>query len=208
MSDPTSFPQFPLLPTELRLRIWHLCLSPRVIEIKYHPKRCEYTARTTPPPLLHVNREARQEIQQIYTLCFQPPTYINYDLDTIYFRNNYGANPLNIIFDEIPQHSMRNLKYFAIDPLFIIGVWDVCISKRWWQVFDELPNLKTVFVVINGEDLRDETGRLTLSVPEGRDSGPSWAELIKTTMDDWKAFSKRDWGAQRPGLEFVSVDRV
>ncbi|KAF2688945.1 hypothetical protein K458DRAFT_414611 [Lentithecium fluviatile CBS 122367] len=76
-----SFSFFGKLPAELRVGIWHYALnsaiSPRppiIRQISHHP----YTAKEKPPPLLHVNREARYEASKYYTqhtITFHSPHY-------------------------------------------------------------------------------------------------------------------------------------
>lgn len=207
MSNPGVFRYFPQLPTELRLKIWSHAITPRVLEIKYHPVKCAYTSRTSQPALLHANHESREVALSIYTPCF-PHSYINYALDTIYFRNNYGANPMSIIFEELSKNNVKNVRSFAIDPLFVIGPWDVCISKRWWEVFDGLPSLRQVSVVVDGTDLSDAEGDLVFKNVGGREKGPSWEELRSITLEDWDAYAKTEWAGGRPRLEFVSVART
>ncbi|EAW10137.1 2EXR domain-containing protein [Aspergillus clavatus NRRL 1] len=93
----TTFHLFPLLPPELRLRIWSLLLStPRNIPIAcqrgIHPNSRRFarffTTPTLPPPLLHVNHESRTEALRIYTAQFQTAysprsIYIAFDRDVL-----------------------------------------------------------------------------------------------------------------------------
>ncbi|KAL4956141.1 hypothetical protein BDW69DRAFT_159153 [Aspergillus filifer] len=76
-----QFHLFPLLPTELRLLIWHLVLAePRTVHLKCHRgvhpllKRRfarSFEALTPPPASLFVNREARGEAVGLYKEWFR-----------------------------------------------------------------------------------------------------------------------------------------
>ncbi|KAL4938033.1 hypothetical protein BDV06DRAFT_232181 [Aspergillus oleicola] len=82
-SSCNTFPLFPLLPAELRLQIWKLCLSEsRTVRIKchraVHPVHKRRYARafefeTGQPPLLSVNQEARIEALSVYRPSFLVP---------------------------------------------------------------------------------------------------------------------------------------
>ncbi|RHZ67379.1 2EXR domain-containing protein [Aspergillus thermomutatus] len=93
--DTSNFHFFPLLPPEIRLRIWSFVLStPRIIPIErgIHPTSRRYAqAFTSPVPnpvLLRVNHEARSEALRAYRPHFRTdhaPTciYIAFDQDVI-----------------------------------------------------------------------------------------------------------------------------
>ena len=75
----TTFPLFPLLPAELRLKIWHLSFLPRTIEL--HTRRTHYASSDrhgdTPrwqsqscnPAVLSVSAEARAAALEFYTVA-------------------------------------------------------------------------------------------------------------------------------------------
>ncbi|OBT63607.1 hypothetical protein VE03_07289 [Pseudogymnoascus sp. 23342-1-I1] len=73
-----SFTPFNRLPIEIRLKIWHLTLTERAIEVQissltsndlYAPSDLQYKSPLTRPrlhPLFHINRETRSEAFSIY----------------------------------------------------------------------------------------------------------------------------------------------
>ncbi|KAK3309251.1 uncharacterized protein B0T15DRAFT_526689 [Chaetomium strumarium] len=87
---PGTFPYFPLLPAELRLKIWHMSFLPRTVEL--HTRRAHYAddenlrlRSATPkwqslsknPAALSVNAEARAAALEHYTVAlplFAPPS--------------------------------------------------------------------------------------------------------------------------------------
>jgi hypothetical protein len=84
----TTFTLFPLLPFELRLKIWSFALSiPRTVTIAckkdmLNRERRYVTAFTTtspPPAPLHACREARSEALKIYKPCFRAPVAGRFD---------------------------------------------------------------------------------------------------------------------------------
>ncbi|KAI5462225.1 hypothetical protein BGZ63DRAFT_413632 [Mariannaea sp. PMI_226] len=112
----TTFPQFAVLPPELRLRIWSFLIQPRVIiacclqcDERLPERRQELDERThgkALPVLLHVNRETRYLALQHYELSFSwriskllsdtpvsrpARVWFNFDMDTIYLRGELEA---------------------------------------------------------------------------------------------------------------------
>jgi hypothetical protein len=93
MSAPfTEFTLFPLLPTEIRLKIWSLAFQyARLIEIRTldHPSNIVYTSnalgnkvsdiewetRSAPPAALSVCQESRQEALRVWRIKFVPASY-------------------------------------------------------------------------------------------------------------------------------------
>jgi hypothetical protein len=66
--EPSSFPLFSLLPTELRLRIWAYAPTPRVVELEFREETTEWHAEGSMIPLLNTCREARSEAFKIVGL--------------------------------------------------------------------------------------------------------------------------------------------
>ena len=102
MSTLTTFPLFPTLPIEIRLKIWSIALShPRMLTIKcnkepYQPFKpravVSWTSDSPPPSLLSVNRETRYEALALYapyfrTLFAPNRIYIRWELDVVRFAD-------------------------------------------------------------------------------------------------------------------------
>lgn len=97
MSTLTTFHLFPLLPSELRIKVWNLALSvPRVVtvscekEILNRTRRFvkSFASKTAVPALLHTCRESRLEGFLTYAPVFKTDTspiytYISFEHDTI-----------------------------------------------------------------------------------------------------------------------------
>jgi hypothetical protein len=93
----TTFHLFPMLPSELRLKIWNLALStPRVVTISCEREMLDRTRRfarsfvsqSAVPALLHTCRESRFEGLSTYTPLFKTDaspiyTYVSFEHDTI-----------------------------------------------------------------------------------------------------------------------------
>ncbi|KAF2449121.1 hypothetical protein P171DRAFT_427400 [Karstenula rhodostoma CBS 690.94] len=94
----STFPQFPLLPSELRLRIWELTVEPRTVDVSvssYHYSKPLPVISTPVPAALQACQEARHELQKHYERAFteidNPPhvfeprqyVWVNFDLDII-----------------------------------------------------------------------------------------------------------------------------
>lgn len=89
-----SFPLFPLLPTELRLKIWgHASPLPRIIELSWppeeHSKARSPISKTAPPSVIQACRESRYEFIGHYDeLEFRDSPQVilvNYSQDTVFF---------------------------------------------------------------------------------------------------------------------------
>ena len=107
-STSTAFPQFRLLPKEIRLQIWRMSLTPRIIDTNF--ARWDVTEQESipdpeggvwfepvlspVPPQFHACQESRSEVLPIYS-CLEPPsaycfakgTVMNFDLDVLYCGN-------------------------------------------------------------------------------------------------------------------------
>ncbi|KAF7537544.1 hypothetical protein G7Z17_g12829 [Cylindrodendrum hubeiense] len=112
----TAFPQFAMLPPELRLRVWACLIQPRTIvacclecDERLPERRQELDSRThgdAVPVLLHINRESRYLGLQHYELSFSwriskllsdtpvsrpARVWFNFALDAIYLRGELEA---------------------------------------------------------------------------------------------------------------------
>lgn len=98
-TPPHDFPLFSKLPTELRVMIWREVLpGPRLVEANFQfednvyrfgsaPMYC--MSRTSPPALLSVCYESREEALKKYSLCFameaeQPRIYFDMNVDNLF----------------------------------------------------------------------------------------------------------------------------
>ncbi|KAI9901752.1 hypothetical protein N3K66_003569 [Trichothecium roseum] len=117
---PASFPQFGLLPPELRLKVWENLLQPRVVVVTciqrddilpMRESRLEEELQTRAggaqvPVLLHINREARTEALKHYEVTFawkvsnrhndapvhrEARIFFNYDTDALFLTGNLEA---------------------------------------------------------------------------------------------------------------------
>jgi hypothetical protein len=98
MVDPT-FPNFSLLPIEIRLNIWQCANARRTIFLRIYedPSEkhlCFSIKAATPPALLAVCRESRHETLTSHIavrIYNKPRFYLNPALDTLYFFRSPGS---------------------------------------------------------------------------------------------------------------------
>src|ERR1700761_3580389 len=97
MSTLTTFHLFPMLPSELRIKVWNLALSlPRVVTVSCKRERLygtrrfakSFVSQTAVTALLHTCRESRLEGFLTYIPTFKTDTspvytYISFEHDTI-----------------------------------------------------------------------------------------------------------------------------
>ncbi|KAG0650631.1 hypothetical protein D0Z07_2656 [Hyphodiscus hymeniophilus] len=123
----TAFTLFPELPSELRFKIWQLCIpGPRVVPIEYKMKSETFNGKMISkfsgwgtqdpvPVILHICHESRIEalksLQPAFRSYFQEPkVYINFDIDTILFGVHIDA-PLQAesFFDNKPRDYLLDI---------------------------------------------------------------------------------------------------
>ncbi|OIW28501.1 hypothetical protein CONLIGDRAFT_379424 [Coniochaeta ligniaria NRRL 30616] len=157
MSDPPDKPTFTLfsnLPTELRLQIWRLSCTPRVVTVSWDIRTQNYAVHfTTNPAILQVNSESRAEaLGKVYSCFFTThPVFFAPALDTLYIaRNRYMgyADPV--------RNAAHNLK-FAPDIVRSLAVDHVSPTERkeWetyskWCLFKSFPQLDEAYLVLGG----------------------------------------------------------
>src|ERR1700712_931895 len=97
MSTLMAFHLFPLLPFELRIKVYELVLSsPRTVVISCQREKIQgtrqfiekFVSKTAVPALLHTTHESRIEGLRIYTPAFKTDTspnytYISFEKDTV-----------------------------------------------------------------------------------------------------------------------------
>ncbi|KAJ9139341.1 hypothetical protein NKR19_g7464 [Coniochaeta hoffmannii] len=156
MADPPkqTFSRFSALPTELRLQIWRLSCTPRVVTVSWDIKAENYRVHfTTQPAILQVSSESRAEaLSRVYT-CFwtSHPVYFAPDLDTLYIaRNRY------IGYSDPVRNVAHNLR-FAPDFVRSLAIDHVSPLERkeWetyskWSLFKSFPQLEEAYLVLGG----------------------------------------------------------
>jgi hypothetical protein len=118
-----EFHPFPLLPTELRLKIWSLALhTPRAITIACRkspmhrrtpelPRTIEAFSSTTPvAPLLHTCRESRNEAAPSYPPAFVTPRgrlFVAFAVDRVCMPDSILAS--------VPDADLRRIRHMVLD---------------------------------------------------------------------------------------------
>ncbi|KAL5350753.1 hypothetical protein ACLOAV_004322 [Pseudogymnoascus australis] len=159
-----EFARFPLLPAEIRLRIWEFCLALEYSPIVYQIFRNErstkptakYVCHTQRPPLLDTCHESRVEASKYFSLCLgtvtsPPETYINYETSAVYLctrRSGYF----------IPM--MQSLL-----PVDLANIQRLTLKLRDWLINDDcvfrdaiwkFTNLKKLLMLISSRDEDEE----------------------------------------------------
>ncbi|OBT66888.1 hypothetical protein VE03_04206 [Pseudogymnoascus sp. 23342-1-I1] len=159
-----EFARFPLLPAEIRLKIWEFCLaldySPIVYQIFRNERSTKPTARyvnqTQRPPLIDTCHESRVEALKYFSLCLgtvtsPPETYINYETSAVYLctrRSGYF----------IPM--MQSLL-----PVDLANIQRLTLKLRDWLINDDcvfrdaiwkFTNLKQLLMLISSREEDEE----------------------------------------------------
>jgi hypothetical protein len=172
MTELQTFHLFPLLPTELRLKIWEHTILPRVLKITSasdpllilsDTRDRRYRTPTPPPTILHVCQESRDISLSTYTLGFaseefEVSIYIDYEIDSVYisstvyteegYRSDEGFKLWTWWLADMETEGIRQL---AVD------FWLISQQEResFFEDLKHLKNLRTL-VVITGTVASDE----------------------------------------------------
>jgi 2EXR family len=138
-----DFELFNELPKELRLPIWQLLLNDighRVVEIRPKIKEDKtvkyWQSHTSPPVLLGVCRESRNETLRFYTLAFGMPNVpatipINFKLDTLFIN-----------FKDIPETELQQgIKHIemSIGLNERVEIKNLAINEKLWEHWPATP---------------------------------------------------------------------
>jgi hypothetical protein len=176
MTPPTKakgkFSWLPLLPAEIRVKIWESCLfiphSPIVLQRFQNEHTLKPTAKYvscgTLPPLLETCHESRVEALKYYTLCLgsitsPPRTYLNYETSYVYLctrRSGYFRPMIQCLL-----------------PIDITNIQHLTLKLRDWLINDDcefrdaiwkFTNLKTLQFLISSR-VEDEEFRTPVAEP-------------------------------------------
>ncbi|KFY38536.1 hypothetical protein V495_06501 [Pseudogymnoascus sp. VKM F-4514 (FW-929)] len=167
MAPPTKakgeFVWFPLLPSEIRLKIWEFCLAlpynPIVQQVFRNVRSAKptakYVCKSRLPPLLETCHESRVEALKCFSLCLgtvtsPPRTYVN-EISSVYL-------------------STRRSGYFipmmqSLLPIDLINIRFLTLKLRDWLINDDcvfrdaiwkFTNLKELLMLISSRDEDEE----------------------------------------------------
>jgi hypothetical protein len=132
MSGPSDFPQFTLLPIEIRRKIWNYTLpGPRVMLVlrsenrpgKYITTAASYGGHH--PVALHVNTESRAEAQMTLKPYFG--AYWNLETDALYIEAiDYAQTSVTQLVEMRKKGVLKGFKHIAVD--WTIWRWKVGTS--------------------------------------------------------------------------------
>ncbi|KAK4031723.1 hypothetical protein C8A01DRAFT_51299 [Parachaetomium inaequale] len=189
---PRTFPSFPLLPAELRLKIWHMSFLPRAVEL--HTRRAHYAdgdqlgvpqSQSRNPAALSVSAEARAAALECYTVALPllaPPS-----------RTPTFERPGGLL-----QDSDRVL-YLNLEQDTLVLLGDLHYTRltnllEWFRKMDK-PARGRSAAAVNGKGLR----RLAMSVAP-------WAhEVGAATL---KAFTRTVFADIEEFILFMYSDRL
>ncbi|KAG0647461.1 hypothetical protein D0Z07_6728 [Hyphodiscus hymeniophilus] len=157
-----SFPQFKKLPLELRLQIWNAALpGPRVVRVRTRPIRFynrdydsdnieammmhAFFSCTSPPTILFVNRESREEAQLTYKLAFgcqkldiPNMVYFNFELDTLYFEGSSRSGIRDLQLTNFVRAHNVSLERFGADQVQRVALRSIMFSENIGQTHSSM----------------------------------------------------------------------
>ncbi|KAH8792846.1 hypothetical protein F5882DRAFT_399629 [Hyaloscypha sp. PMI_1271] len=157
----TTFPQFSVLPTELRQKIFlHATTIRRTLPLTYNPTTKTFHSPTPPPVLLSTTHSSRLSALNQYTLSFGTPAsspniYFNPHFDTLYLPRH-----LEMGYDS----TLRDFRSLVKDPSSLLDeVRTVAVDhvrgdiKRPWEAYNKasflrsFPKLDEIIIVLGDE---------------------------------------------------------
>lgn len=181
-SSPSTFPLFPDLPVELRLKVWELLLQPRIIiaacldAATEAPKRAQLARRRSlprVPPLLHVCAEARALALRRYGLAFAwripsmvaapasrgPRVWFDFAADTLLLLGElepYGTSNINApmvyFLDRADARRVRHVAC-AFEELHLGEVESEQVFGTVFHVLDGFPAAERLLITSTDEDV-------------------------------------------------------
>ncbi|RYP16293.1 hypothetical protein DL765_005199 [Monosporascus sp. GIB2] len=151
-----AFEFFPQLPAELRLEIWRLSCSERVVEVVYDSDEDRCLTTSEPPAILHTCHESRNEGLRIFRKSFGtrshgPRIYFCPELDTLYL-----PRPAHLGYDD----RARDFTELVGDTSHVIDLAidyvDPAIRQPWetyneFVLMESFPKVKEVFLVVGSD---------------------------------------------------------
>ncbi|KAH6706357.1 hypothetical protein BKA61DRAFT_138023 [Leptodontidium sp. MPI-SDFR-AT-0119] len=130
----TTFLPFSSLPAELRLKIWRLCITPRIINYnRSATKRSKLELDPLILPLLYTNREARYEALRSYKLSTLTPRKLYTHPSLIWIRTN------------APRTFRRDVERLSADPTLELHFKYLAISSKFWNRITTNEQYKEVY---------------------------------------------------------------
>ncbi|PQE23132.1 hypothetical protein CJF32_00004532 [Rutstroemia sp. NJR-2017a WRK4] len=160
-----SFPHFPSLPTEIRIQIWRLTLSPRIIRWHNTSEHNHFSSPALRTPLLRINHESRATAftyGKYITLQpdpDSPPFYFSPHLDWLLFDPTWferaplhGRGPSTA--QEKRERSMNSILpgLEAVQNLMVHPNWSG-VRVRPLVLFGSLPSVKNVLVAVDEKSI-------------------------------------------------------
>jgi hypothetical protein len=192
MEESPAFHLFPLLPSELRLKIWTIALcTPRVVTIAcrkapFHPRTPEiprtiewFSSNPPVPPLMHACSESRHEALPFYTANLFTPSsciFLSFSFDIVRFPDHVLAN--------VPPAALQHIQEL------ILEVNDCAYFEHFnMEYIQQMTALKNVEIVAckgvphswGGEDWYLQ--QLLMGFETAREAHKAWACPRVTVFD-------------------------
>ena len=149
---PPAFPLFGQLPFELRLKIWHLTIQPRIVHWNVAgAKRSHVKIDRHPPVILQVCHESRREGLQIFNINSKAtrPFFFNPRADTLLWTR-YPNCPRTVEENSerlLKSPILHNVRHIAI----LLKHWNMLLSqegpKELYTAIRKASNLEVLTLV-------------------------------------------------------------
>jgi hypothetical protein len=165
----STFKFFPLLPTELRFKIWSLNLPPpRLVPLHYTPPSSNPTTlqgSTSPSPIpanLHACTESRYLALSHYQLSFAlmhtlPKIFFNPRSDILYFgfRDGYMGSFKHFVnaVTLVERAELGRVRRLAVSEGLFVGLGNTsCLRQFWEYVRVKFTGVEEVIVVVEQQN--------------------------------------------------------
>lgn len=195
------FTLFPLLPPELRIRIWQLSCSPRVVEIysikeKRSRKKTQQWSATGDigyPIIRFICKESRNLFLREYILLGTITKYGNHNayfnslIDTLCLRvkSDKSLSSLSTYMQDLAHKKSEEAKKWSVRSLALIDYHNRTLTRifslkhftwkpRRMHIFDEFPALEEVFFLYSPHYRPLLANQITIINPDSEDMLKIW----------------------------------
>ncbi|KAF8857112.1 hypothetical protein BDZ45DRAFT_450907 [Acephala macrosclerotiorum] len=223
----SRFKLFPLLPAELRLKIYDTILQlstletnnepRRILKISYSPSLSRYISATPPPLLLHLSHESRVYTQNHYNPLllganakspkFPTSIPISFSTDTLYLSSLHPfllTHLHDILFHLSTSPSRHLIQSLAID----LRCWSELCENGFLGVLARMRGLREVLLVVEFGRVGNFRGDLGwLEVPGWRGDLFWLAERAEEKLGEERGRARAGKEVEKVGIRCVLLTR-
>ena len=179
-----SFTLFSALPAELRIIIWRLSPSPRVVELLQSTYNTGFYSKAPFPAALMTCQESREAVLPLYPKCFNAfnrsaRVLFNFEIDTLYLDKSQIFPIRQFLVGILKEKELARLKFVAIDKNLLAegpsgkGIRDALKAMTQLKEFKVVHDIETALFPEDQFSLPKEEGQIVF-LDEKRSRQRAW----------------------------------